>query len=383
MTDINKEICDAVQNGDFSRVKDLIDQSVELDVKMDITALNAMLNAKNWELIKYLEKGSFTISGNEVWNKICKVLAGDQDNATDIDRELYDAAEIGEFDRVKHCIAQGADVNANHDDTVLDAAIRNGYFEMIQYLVEHGAMVNQPNNDSGGQCPILRAIEKGNKENDGNLRLVKLLVEHGANVNVVPHCQGYGYYTFSPLIRAVDDKNLELIQYLVEHEADINMQLRCEPDKERYVTITPLHWAIEVEDFEIVKYLVEHGADVNGLRCDSNYSYIALWTEKTSTPLESAATKNHPEMVHYLKEHGAKTCIEFVKDCVAQGAKVQITKMNDGNDENNEHVSDLSGQRVEPLFSRNVSVTYELVIDKDDRQVFMYFDSRMMDEFDA
>lgn len=59
----------------------------------------------------------------------------------DWNKELIEAVEYGNLEKVKECLANGADVNANDDyrNTPLMIACSIGSFEIVKLLIENGA----------------------------------------------------------------------------------------------------------------------------------------------------------------------------------------------------------------------------------------------------
>ena len=186
-----------------------------------------------------------------------------------LNKQLLEASEEGDINKVKQLIESGANVNHanNYGSTPLIWA-RN--LEMVKYLIENGANVNHANNF--GSTPLRLASE------NGHFDIVKYLTEHGANVN---HADNDG---FTPLMFASGRDDLEIVKYLTEHGANVNQAGNNGS--------TPLIWASSNGNSEIVKYLTEHGANVNHA---SNYGF---------TPLFLASSRGHLEIVKYLIEHG-------------------------------------------------------------------------------
>ena len=141
--------------------------------------------------------------------------------------ELIKSAEQGNLAKVKECLANGADVNAD-DGRALRYASNNGHFEIVKYLVKNGADVK----NSGA----LRGASEY-----GHFEMVKYLVENGANMN-------------NGLSGASRNGHFEIVKYLVENGADVKNS-------------GALRGASEYGHFEIVKYLVANGANVNVGNC--------------------------------------------------------------------------------------------------------------------
>lgn len=100
-----------------------------------------------------------------------------------LNSEFRVAAGMGQVERVKSLLKQGADVNSRGPSTskvpgggtaLMLAAARN-HLEIVKFLISHGANVNQA--DDGGGTALIYAVWKGNKE------IVALLLKNGANVH--------------------------------------------------------------------------------------------------------------------------------------------------------------------------------------------------------
>jgi hypothetical protein len=88
-------------------------------------------------------------------------------------RELRDAAAIGDIERMKLALKNGADADAMRDShqPALFVAIQNGQAEAVSFLIEQGADVNA--NIADGYTP-LKAVPLGRPD------ITAILVAHGA-----------------------------------------------------------------------------------------------------------------------------------------------------------------------------------------------------------
>lgn len=95
-------------------------------------------------------------------------------NNTDYNKQLIIAAENGDMETVKNCIAQGAEVNfMGPNSAALHCAVFEEHHEIVQLLLESGANSNLVDNQ--GFVPIQLAASKDNAP------ICKLLFEYGAD----------------------------------------------------------------------------------------------------------------------------------------------------------------------------------------------------------
>jgi hypothetical protein len=95
-----------------------------------------------------------------------------------IDKELLKASGIGDVEKVKKLLKEGADVNAKDkwDDTPLHLAAIYGHIEVVKVLIENGAYVNAKN--KFGNTPLHAAAL------NGHINVIKMLLERGAYLNI-------------------------------------------------------------------------------------------------------------------------------------------------------------------------------------------------------
>ncbi len=117
-----------------------------------------------------------------------------------IDEDLFDASKIGDLEKAKRAIEEGADVNAKRKcgeranldakggeypgETPLHAVSTYGHENIISLLLEHGADVNAEND--GGDTP-LHAANNSDADQAIVSAVVSLLLEKGANVMMAGH----------------------------------------------------------------------------------------------------------------------------------------------------------------------------------------------------
>ena len=166
-----------------------------------------------------------------------------------LDRELYEAAQGGDFEGVKELVEAGANPSA-----IID----------------------------GDGSPLIGAARSRRTE------ITRFLLDQGANPNGV--VQGDG----SPLIAAAANGNYEQVELLIHHGADVNLAVDGDEN--------PLMNAAEQGRLEVVKLLVDKGADV----------HTKIWTEKYQgggewrTAISQARKNGHIDVVRFLESRGAR-----------------------------------------------------------------------------
>jgi beta-lactamase regulating signal transducer with metallopeptidase domain len=130
-----------------------------------------------------------------------------------LDRELYEAAQAGDFAGVREMVEAGANANAaiDGDGSPLIGAARSGHVQIAQYLLDHGA---DPNLAVPGDGSALIMAAKF-----GRLDHVALLVDRGADVNLAVEGDE------NPLMNAAEQGHLEIVKFLVDKGADIHARI--------------------------------------------------------------------------------------------------------------------------------------------------------------
>ncbi|MHA1930395.1 MAG: ankyrin repeat domain-containing protein [Candidatus Thorarchaeota archaeon] len=121
---------------------------------------------------------------------------------------LLQAAESGDFTKVKEALESGADVEKTDSrgmSAMAWAGLR-GHFDIVRILVEKGADVNGTN--SAEWTPIMQASM------GGHLEIVRFLLENGAKVNLKTFVSG------TALIFASVKGRIEIVKILLENGAD-------------------------------------------------------------------------------------------------------------------------------------------------------------------
>ena len=159
-----------------------------------------------------------------------------------LDKQLFQAIDAQNANRVKELLAQGADANAQ--DPNLGTPLRHLYsfngpwtLPMMQALVEAGADVNQISQHftALGMAAVVRRAD-----------LIEFLLRNGADVNLMADR--------TPLMLAAESGDEKIVWTLLNAGANPNQ------DKNGY---TALKEAIFRDNLPVVEVLIRHGADVN------------------------------------------------------------------------------------------------------------------------
>lgn len=163
-------------------------------------------------------------------------------NDTDYNKQLIIAAEKGDLETVKNCIAQGADVNfMGPNSAALHCAVFEQHHEIVRLLLESGANSNLVDNQ--GFVPIQLAAS-----ND-NAPICKLLFEHGADPLVKTSKGG----TLLHLAAAVDFSYIFDLPEIKE----IDIEARDYQGK------TALNVAAISGSYLMIQELIKNNADIN------------------------------------------------------------------------------------------------------------------------
>jgi len=218
--------------------------------------------------------------------------------APDID--IHDAAEEGNVEAVKQCLAAGADVNAEgrFGRTPLLLAAQEGHKEVAELLIAKGAVVHA--NTDTGWTPLHGVTTK---------EIAELLIAKGADVNA-KNDEGatpldWADGETAALLRkhggksgaedsihvAAELGNIEAVKQHIAKGADVNAKNENES--------TPLFTAALNGHKEIAELLIAAGADVNAKNVGGR------------TPLDWAIQFREPEIADLLGKHGGKMSIEL------------------------------------------------------------------------
>jgi ankyrin repeat protein len=237
-----------------------------------------------------------------------------------LEEQFREASRNGNLDKVKKCMMQNVDVNAQDSNgwTALHFACQNGRTDIVGYLVREGK-VDVSLNDMDGWT----ALHKASKE--GHLELVHFLVRNGkADV------EGQSTGGWRALHCSSDNGFFEVTQFLVR-DCMANVEVKTTNG------VTPLHLASGRGHLKLVRFLVKDGkADVNArekngwtaLHFATAFGYlevikyliqdckmdIEVKEEDGWTSLHLASANGHLEVVRFLLIESNATIDTLTKD---------------------------------------------------------------------
>lgn len=197
-------------------------------------------------------------------------------------RALAAAAASGDERSIERMIHNGVDVNSvgAQGATPLFWALRN--HRGFQKLLEMGA---NPNIVYGDGSTILTAAVNLNDS-----RILSLALAHGANPNLATE-DSLGE---TPIFRALD-RGVDLIDVLLSYGADINAQ--------NHFGNTPVMTAVIVGDYDTAYYLLEKGASVKILN-NNGKSLLDYASSRLSRALpQSAGAQKLNKIIEWIKKH--------------------------------------------------------------------------------
>ena len=213
---------------------------------------------------------------------------------------LHLAAYMGEMDKVKKGLQDGADINSQADDggTALHAAGGSGRKDIVELLVSRGANVDPK--DGSGLTPLYYAATHNAKE------IVNLLVAKGADVNAKHE------YGFTLLHYAIfQDESKDAVNLLISKGPNVNVG-----DDDGF---TPLNWAIWWSDKDMVELLIGKGADVNQ---EDNYGCTALHYASGKKDLVELLIAKGAAPISAIYSAARAGDLEKVKSLVEEGEDV-------------------------------------------------------------
>jgi ankyrin repeat protein len=353
-----------IEKGNLGKVKQLIENGADLQVKNEDKQTALYIAAKNnqFAILKYLIEQGANIQAKEKDNwsilhravesnhlsmvrylieKGADIFAKNNEKETPFDRaknkdyieivnyfldgeSLLESAEKGDLTKIKSLVElKGLYLETKNSgkQTALYTAAKNNHFLIVKYLVEQGAEINAREKD--GWSILHRAVATN------NLSMVQYLVENGANLHIKTN-----YAKETPLEMAKNDKkDPQIIAYLVSAVLQLQEQLDNQflktaekGDLERVkqllkeganisaknnVQQSALYVAVRGNQFAIVKYLVEQGAEINAREKDG-------WSI-----LHRAVATNNLSIVQYLVENGADLDVKtnYAKETPLEMAK--------------------------------------------------------------
>lgn len=234
-----------------------------------------------------------------------------------IDDYLIDASAMGDLDKAKKLLIQGARVNysARHrctdGKTALIAAAKNGHLNMAQWLVAQGAYLDtfeQRNNHT--------ALHYAAQLN--HLELVKWFVlKQGLSVNWVADNPKDIRFGKTPLHAAAQGQALPVIRWLVEHGADIKRQTK---QGETPLSFSVYGYAASPEkNKDTITYFLKRGVDI---KKSKNIMLYAAWSNDLQLVQYFARRRAN---IHEVNYQGA-TSLQFALRGVRQGAEPVVAR---------------------------------------------------------
>jgi len=205
---------------------------------------------------------------------------GNEEMATDLTSQLFQAVEKGELVALQNALDQKVNINAQDSKkrTALMIATYNQDVEAVKLLIDAGANVNIQ--DDLLNTPFLYAGA------EGYLDILKLTIQAGADPTIVNRYGG------TALIPAAEHGHVEVIEELL-NDTTINV------NHVNLLGWTALMEAIVLNNGNptqqtVVQLLIDHGADVN------------IPDNNNVTPLQHAKKQGFKEIENILIEAGAE-----------------------------------------------------------------------------
>jgi uncharacterized protein len=218
------------------------------------------------------------------------------------------ACTNGNTDIVELLLKSGADPNTTlkGGETVLMTAARTGKPGPVKALLARGASVSAK--DRKGQTALMWAAAEGHAD------VVSLLINAKADFkSALPS-------GFTPLLFAAREGRSDVVRVLLKAGANVNDAIPA--DKNRVSRgprpgTSALLMAVENAHFELAIMLVKAGADPNDQRAGYGALHMVSWVRK---PSRGDDEEGDPPPIG----SGKLTSLEFVKEIVASGAKVDL-----------------------------------------------------------
>ena len=146
MSELNQELVKAANNGELSKVKQLIENGADVNFITNdrflgaIPVLMVATQRGHMDIVQFLVENGADVNAR---------TTGDVEGGT----ALMISSARGHLDIVKFLVENGADVNVRTtgdvegDTTALMIASQKGYFDIVKFLAEKGADVNAVNQE--------------------------------------------------------------------------------------------------------------------------------------------------------------------------------------------------------------------------------------------
>lgn len=217
------------------------------------------------------------------------------------------ACTNGNVAMVELLLQAGADANTalRGGETALMTAARTGKPGPVKLLLSRGAKVDAK--DRKGQTALTWAAAEGHAD------VVSTLLAAGADFKS-PLPSG-----FTPLLFAAREGRLDVVRVLLKAGADVNDAIQGKRGAPRgpKAGTSALLMAVENGHFDLAIALVKAGADPNDQRAGYGALHMISWVRK---PSRGDDEEGNPPPIG----SGKLTSLEFVKEMVANGAKVNL-----------------------------------------------------------
>lgn len=254
----SQEIFDAIRNGDFVKVKELVEndpQLIEALTARQSTALLVAVSVDNKPIAEYLIEKGVDINAANVnnWTALFYTQSVEMaglllDNGADINIGAPDYPPVvhllwnGYQEVAEYLLNMGATIPGAETQYGVVTAIHAIKTGCVPYAVKALGNVIDPLYESEGGSNLLHYAASGT-----SLELAEKMSDFGISLNKT------NIYGFTPLHNAVMQGNTEMVKLLVKKGSDIN--LRATDGRNAY------NFAMDEENDEIMECLVSLGAD--------------------------------------------------------------------------------------------------------------------------
>lgn len=216
------------------------------------------------------------------------------------------ACTNGDAAVVRLLLAAGADPNTTQrgGETALMTAARTGRVEAVRALLEAGAKVGTT--DRKGQTALMWAAD------EGHASVVEALVKAGADPRVRLKSG------FTAMLFAAREGRAEVVRSLLKAGVDANEAIETERKNGGYAPrngMSAMMLAVENGHFDLALTLLEAGADANDERSGFTALHALTWVRKPNRG-------DDPDGQPPPTGSGSRTSLQFARDLVAHGAKV-------------------------------------------------------------
>ena len=172
------------------------------------------------------------------------------------DSPLMIASSNGYIEIVKILLKHGSNIEIEGGSALLYSL---NHFEIFELLLNEGADTEVSFIGGDNWTPLISACSYNVNE---NVKVLNLLLKKGANINVRIN----GDYHMTPLMLAAANGLPEIIDILLAHGADIN-------DKDNY-NVTALMFASKHRQYKVVRKLLKLGADSHVVSRNNRLTFL-------------------------------------------------------------------------------------------------------------